>query len=180
MCAICDLDIALGVAHPLTLPVAVATRAAIEKGLLTAPPIDPPGALGSLRARTRAIEALRSVQARLERTLAQDRIAALPDFFVLIVETGTWGHFRPTPAGFDQSCRPGAPRLAADDARDRDAVVVMSEFAARHIAEGALGFEAAQAEGLIAIDADDARLARLLAAFRDAWPVSGFSRFVCA
>ncbi len=179
MCAICELDIAFAVDHPMTLPVAVATRAAIDEGRLIAAPHDPAGTLGDLRARTRAIAALKRVQDRLERTLAPDRLAALPDFFVLMIETGTWGFFRATPSGFDPNVRPEAPRLAGD-AAERDAVVVMSETAARALAEGLLRFDRAVVEGLIAVDADDARGARLREAWGAAWPELGFSQYVCA
>ncbi len=179
MCAICDLDIAFVVDHPMTLAVAVATRAAIDAGRLTAPPQDPPGTLGAVRARTRAIAALRSVQERLERTLAPERFAALPDFFVLMIETGTWGFFRATPSGFDQNIQPDAPRLTGEPA-ERDVVVVMSEATSRALAEGLLPFDRAVAEGLIAVDADDVRRASLREAWGAAWPELGFSRYVCA
>ncbi len=180
MCAICDLDIAFAVDHPMTLPVAVATRAAIEEGRLAAAPHDPAGALGALRARTRAVEALRAVQERLERTLAPEGLAALPDFFVLMIEMGTWGFFRATSSGFDPNCRPDAPRLTGDHAAERDAVVVMSEAAARALAEGLLSFDRAVMEGLIAVDADEARRGMLGEVWRAAWPQLGFSRYVCA
>jgi len=180
MCAICELDIAFAVDHPMTLPVAVATRAAIEEGRLDPAPRDPEGTLGAQRARTRAVEALRAVQERLERTIAPERLAALPEFFVLMIETATWGFFRATPSGFDPNCRPDAPRLKDDDAAERDAVVVMSEAAARSLAEGRTPFDRAVVDGLIAVDADDARRAILVEAWRAAWPELGFSRFVCA
>jgi hypothetical protein len=180
MCAICDLDIAFAVDHPMTLPVAVATRAAIEEGCLDPAPDDPAGTLGTLRARTRAVEALRAVQDRLERTLAPERLVALPDFFVLMIETRTWGFFRPTPSGFDPNCRPVAPRVAENDPADRDAAIIVSETAARGICEGRLSFDAATSQGLIAVDADADRRNTLVAAWRVAYPETGFSRFVCA
>ncbi len=180
MCAICDLDIAFAVDHPMTLSVAVATRAAIEAGRLTAAPDDPPGTLGGLRARTRAIAALKLVQNRIERTFAPDRLAALPDFFVLMIETGTWGFFRATPSGFDPNCRPDTLRVGGDDPAERDAIVVMSEAAARALAEGRLPFDRAVVEGLIAVDSDEARRAMLGEAWGAAWPELGFSRYVCA
>ena len=178
-CAICDLDIAFAVDHPMTLSVAVATRAAIQDGRLGPAPHDPAGTLGTLRARTRAVEALRAVQERLERTLAPERLLALPDFLVLMIETRTWGFFRPTPSGFDPNCRPDAPRLAENDPAGRDAAIVVSETEAKGICEGRLSFDAAESQGLIVVDADAARRDSLVAAWRVAYPETGFSRFVC-
>ena len=65
MCAICDLRIEFSVDHPMTLNVAVATRHAIDVGLL--PPTD--GHAGSsvgMPLRLDAIMSLKGVQRRLE------------------------------------------------------------------------------------------------------------------
>jgi len=179
MCAICDLDIAFAVDHPMTLPVAVATRSAIEEGRLDPAPHDSAGTLGTLRARTRGVEALRAVQERLERSLTPEKFVELPDFFVLMIETRTWGFFRATPSGFDPNCRPDAPRLAENDPAGRDAAIVLSETAAKGICAGRLSFDAAASQGLIVVDADAVRRDPLVAAWRVAYPETGFSRFVC-
>jgi hypothetical protein len=62
----------------------------------------------------------------------------------------------------------------------RDAVQVSSELAMRRIVTGHLPFERALEEKIAAIDADDARHGKLLAAWSKAYPKVGFSRFVCA
>lgn len=163
----------------MALPVAVATRRAIDAGLLVAPDAED-GAVGALEQRLKAVAALASVQKRLEQTLTQEAMAALPDFFVLVIESRTWGFFRPTPGGFDPNIRPAAPRLASEDPASRDAVVVVSEAAARPILAGELPFATAADHGLIALDADGERREALAAAWRTAYPEVGFSRFVCA
>ena len=179
MCSICDLESAVAAGHPMTPRVAAATRSAMDAGRLAHPPADAPGTLAAVRARARALAALRMVQERLERVLPPDRLVALPDFFVLLIEMGTWGFFRATPTGFDPDIRPEPPRLTGYP-RERDAVVVMSESAARALADGALPFERMVAEGLIALDADEARRVILFQAWSAAWPEAGFSRYVCA
>jgi hypothetical protein len=47
------------------------------------------------------------------------------------------------------------------------------------ICEGRLSFDAAASQGLIVVDADAARRDSLVAAWRVAYPDTGFSRFVC-
>ncbi len=179
MCAICDLDIDFGVEHPMTLSVAVATRQAIDAGLLPAPDAEE-GAVGAMKQRLNAVAAMTTVQKRLEQTLTREALLALPDFFVLVIESKTWGFFHPTPGGFDPNIRPGAPRLSADDPTKRDAVVIVSEAAARPILAGDLSFADAARRGLVVVDADEERRAALFAAWRTAYPHAGFSRFVCA
>ena len=131
MCAICDLDIAFAVDHPMTLGGRGRDAAAIEEGRLDPAPRDPEGTLGAQRARTRAVEALRAVQERLERTIAPERLAALPEFFVLMIETATWGNSSARRPRASIQLPSDAPRLKDDDAAERDAVVVMLEAAAR-------------------------------------------------
>ena len=123
----------------MTLSVAVATRQAIEAGLVAAPGRRG-GAVGIMKQRLKAVAALTAVQKRLEQTLTREAMSALPDFFVLVIESETWGFFRPTLAGFDPNIRPEAPRLTAEDPRERDAVVILSEAAARRISAGELPF----------------------------------------
>src|SRR5579884_1368049 len=123
MCTICDLRIEFGIDHPLGLSVAVETRRAIDAGLLPEPD-DLHDAVARIQLRLSAIETLKAAQQRLEWTQRQDELLALPDFFVLMVESRTWGFFRPTPNGFDPNCRPAPPNVSADDIAERDAVLV--------------------------------------------------------
>jgi hypothetical protein len=180
MCTICDLRIEFATDHPWSLAVAVRTRQAIDQGLLPEPDKPPDDALADMRMRLDAIETLQSVQRRLEQTQPLSEFLTLPDFFVLLIEGRTWGFFHPTPTGFDPRCTPGPPNVLPVDPADRDAVLVTSEIAMRRIADGRLPFDKALAEGIVAVDADDMRRGRLLAAWSKAYPVAGFSRLVCA
>lgn len=179
MCSICDLRIEFSIDHPLGLSVAVETRRAIDAGLL--PELgteDDP--LADMRLRLNAIATLKVAQQRLEQSLSQEALLGLPDFFVLMVESRTWGFFHPTPNGFDPNCSPNPPNVLAEKAVDRDAVLVGSELAMRKIVAGQLPFERALEENIIALDADERRHRSLLAAWSKAYPRVGFSRFVCA
>src|SRR5215471_17703337 len=118
MCSICDLRVEFSIDHPLGLSVAVETRRAIDTGLLPEPNVRD-GDLTGMRMRLNAIETMRAAQQRLEWTQRQDELLALPDFFVLLVESRTWGFFHPTPNGFDPNCRPTPPNVLADDIADR-------------------------------------------------------------
>jgi hypothetical protein len=179
MCTICDLRIEFSVDHPSSLSVAVETRRAIDAGLLPEPD-EQYDALAKMRLRVTAIETLRSVQQRLEQTQRPEALLALPDFFVLLVESRTWASFHPTSTGFDPNCRPAPPNISADDITERDAVLVSSELAMREITAGRLPFERALKEGLVILDADTPRHAALSSAWNRAYPKVGFSRFVCA
>jgi hypothetical protein len=101
MCAICDLRIEFGTDHPMGLSVAVATRRALDAGVITGP--------GSVWDRERAIPLVHGVQQRLERVHGPERLARLPRFFVLLVETRTWAYFQPGPGGFDSAARADPP-----------------------------------------------------------------------
>ena len=179
MCAICDLDIEFSVEHPMAFDVAVATRQAIDAGALPAPASDG-DAIDALAGRMKAIDVLTGLQRRLEQVLSREALLALPDFFVLVIENRTWGFYRPTPTGFDPNCRASAPRIFVEEAAGRDVVVLVSQVAADLILAGRLPFEDAVAQGLIVVDADEARRAALLRAWRTAYPKVGFSRFACA
>lgn len=179
MCSICDLRIEFRIDHPLSLSVAVESRRAIDAGLLPEPD-NQDGALAGIQLRMGAIEALKTAQQRLEWTQRQDELLALPDFFVLLVESRTWGFFRPTPNGFDPNCWPDPPNVSADDIAERDAVLVSSELAMGEIVSGRLPFERALEERIIALDADASRFDKLRGAWSKAYPKVGFSRFVCA
>jgi hypothetical protein len=176
MCTICELRIEFSVDHPMSLSVAVETRRAIDAGLLPEPmKSDDDSSL-----RQRAIDALRSAQQRLEQALRPEALLALPDFFVLLIESRTWGFFHPTPIGFDPNCSPAPPNVSAEDPRARDAVLVSSALAFGEIAAGRLPFDQALKERVVALDADPMRHDRLLDAWSAACPEMGFSRFVCA
>jgi hypothetical protein len=179
MCSICDLRIEFSIDHPLSLSIAVETRNAIDTGLLPEPDARD-GALAGTRLSLNAIETLKAAQKRLEQTQRREELLTLPDFFVLMVESRTWGFFHPTPNGFDPNCSPVPPNLSADDPADRDAVLISSELALRQVVSGFLPFETALEENLVALDADRARRSKLLATWSKAYPKVGFSRFVCA
>lgn len=176
MCTICDLRIDFSIDHPMSLSVAVATRRAIDAGLLPSPKVK----YGDFALRGDAIVALKSVQQRVEQVLPPNEFQALPDFFVLTIESRTWGFFHPTALGFDPNCRPDPPRLTAEDAGDRDPCVITSETALRRVLAGGLPFSEAEQQGLIVIDADDRRREALYATWHTAYPKSGFNGFFCA
>lgn len=179
MCSICDLRIEFSVDHPLSLDVAVATRRAIDAGLL--PELDElTGALADMRLRLKAIDTLKAAQQRLEQTLRLEKLLRLPDFFVLLIESRTWAFFHPTPTGFDPNCRPAPPNVGSQEEAARDAVLVASELALSELVAGRLPFEKALSERVVALDADCGRHAALLTAWRGAYPAVGFSRFICA
>jgi hypothetical protein len=167
MCSICDLRIAFGVSHPMSLSVAVATRRGIEAGVV-------PLARGWDRAG--AIALMHGVQRRLEWSLSREALAALPPFFVLLVETCTWAYFHPGPDGFDPSVQ-RAPPEAPDAAGDL--MVVAAETALASMLEGRLPFAHAANHGMLHLDAQGPGGGALQAAWSRAWPAA-FSRFVCA
>jgi hypothetical protein len=176
MCTICDLRIEFSVDHPLSLTVAVETRRAVDAGLLP----QPADSMDDGRLRLEAIDTLKAAQKRLEQILRPEELLALPDFFVLLIESHTWAFFHPARTGFDPNCRPTPPNIGSDDQAARDAVLVASELAMSEIAAGRFPFEAALQKGIVALDADMLRHAPLLNAWRGAYPEVGFSRFVCA
>jgi hypothetical protein len=159
----------------MSLSVAVATRKAIDAGLLPSPS----GRYGSFELRGEAIAALKSVQQRVEQVLPQDEFQALPDFFMLTIESRTWAFFHPTAVGFDPNCRPDPPRLTAEEAVNRDPCIITSETALRRVLAGELPFGQAEQQGLIVIDADDKRREALYATWQTAYPKGGFNGFFC-
>lgn len=172
MCSICDLRIEFGTDHPMGLSVAVATRRAIEAGAIPA--------AGADWDRQRAIPLMHGVQRRLELVHGREGIAALPRFFVLLVETRTWAFFQPGPAGFEQTTRMDPPNaFGASDAGSREAMLVVAETVLDPILAGRLPFEAAERAGLVHLDASAEAQATLRRAWSAAWPSSGYSRFVC-
>jgi hypothetical protein len=179
VCSICDLRIEFSIDHPLSLSIAVETRRAIDSGLLPEPDVENDDVNG-MKLRQNAIDSLKAAQRRLEWTQSQEDLLALPDFFMLMVESRTWGFFHATPSGFDPNCRPAPPNVSADDVKERDAVLVGSELSLREIVTGRLPFQTALEMGVIAIDADDKRFNPIRTAWIRAFPKVGLSRFVCA
>jgi hypothetical protein len=170
MCTICDLRIEFGTSHPMGLSIAVATRRGIDAALLPEPgaPWDRQGAIGLMH----------GVQQRLERVLNPAALRALPGFFVLLVETRTWAWFQPGETGFDTRARRDPPD--AFEAAPAEPMIVAAETALAPMLEGRLPFARARDDGMMLLDARDAARDMLEAAWSRSWPVSGFSRFVCA
>lgn len=168
MCTICSLTIDFAVEHPLSLAVAVATRQAIDAGLL--PETDASEEIDMARSRHQAIVLLTKIQQRLEQVLPTSRLLALPDFFVLVIESRTWGYFRATLNGFDVRANPSAPRLDFDENGVRDSIVVLSQAAAEELVRGRLPFTRAAWLGTAVVDAPDSSAALI----RNVWrsPVS--------
>lgn len=69
--------------------------------------------------RHRAIALLGALQQRLELVLSPSTLLELPNFFVLMIESRTWGYFTPTLRGFGTSASPSPPRLDADENGNR-------------------------------------------------------------
>ena len=165
MCAICSFKIDFGVGHPLALSVAVATRKAIESGLIE--PIDSAeGALSAARMRMSSVDALNLLQARIESAHSEDALLALPDFYVLLIENDTWGFFHATTDGFDPDIVPEMPDLATTEEAKRSRIVIASEAGLRAWLGGRFLVEKALRESLIMIDAPDdptVSLTRMLA-----------------
>lgn len=171
MCAICELKIEFNIGHPQALTVAVATREAMDSGALPETAVE--GALSNMKLRMAAIEALKGLQARLEASVPVGRLMALPDFYVLLIEIGTWGFFHATEAGFDPDITPEPPNVTSEKQADRDVVLVSSEAAMQAILNGALSVDAAFADHLIVLDAGDAHTQLLRSALDAAFPVEG-------
>ncbi|MCW1751149.1 hypothetical protein [Rhizobium acaciae] len=177
MCTICSLTIEFAVEHPQSLAVAVATRQAIDRGLLPEP--DTTMEIDMARSRHDAVVRLTAMQQRLEQVLSTSRLMALPNFYVLMIESRTWGYFSPTLGGFDVKANPSPPRIEPDEGGIRDSVVVMSQAAAAEISQGRLPFQHAMAEGLAIVDAPGISDEVMRSAFTTSYPVGLFSDFVC-
>lgn len=125
----------LSVAHPSSLPVAMAIASAVAAGRLQPLP-DAPPQLALLR----ATFALRSATAMLDPSAA-----GLPPVAVVLVEAHLWSR---TTSG------PGGPQFAAHVAGpgDGDVVLVTGEMALRALLAGQLSWDAALASGLVVVD----------------------------
>lgn len=166
MCAICELKLEFNVDHPLALSVAVATRNAIDAGTLPESLLD--GALSNAKMRAAAVDALQGLTARLEASKPASALLALPDFYVLLIEIGTWGFFHATGHGFDPDITPETPNVTADNQADRDIVFVTSETALRAVLDGRLSIDAAFAGDLVMLDAGVEHTTQLRAVLDDA------------
>jgi hypothetical protein len=152
MCAICNFKLDFGVSHPLALTVAVATRSAIEAGLIE--PVDTTGgALSAARMRLSAVEALNLLQARIEGAHSEEALLAIPDFYVLLIENDTLGFFHATTQGFDPDIVPEMPDVTAVDDAKRSSVIVTSEAGLRGWLDGRLAIDYALRESLFVVDA---------------------------
>lgn len=157
MCAICNFKIDFGVSHPLSLAVAVATRAAMDRGELTQQ--DMAGPLATARLKLASIDTLAQFQSAIEASFSVDALMQLPDFYVLLIEADTWGFFHATADGFDPDVIPEPPNLTSPDPQARSVVIVTSEVALREVLQGAIALRVALDAGLIAFDAPDDHVA---------------------
>jgi hypothetical protein len=177
MCAICDFKVEFDVGHPQTLTVAVATRCAIDNGILG--PISFDGPLGAVKQRLAAVESLKTLQRRMEAAIPRRELVALPDFYILFIESRTWGFFHPTENGFDPNCKPEPPRISEDANDEGDAVVVVADMTMQAILEGKLALEEAIYRRMLIVDASSPECDRLRVALDKSLPSKGFSRFTC-
>ncbi|WP_233272990.1 hypothetical protein [Paraburkholderia acidisoli] len=152
MCAICEFRIEFGIGHPLALSVAVATRKAIESGLVDEMEADN-GALSAARKRLSAVDALNRLQASIEAAHSTDDLLALPDFYVLLIENDTWGFFHATTDGFAPDIVPAMPDTTTTDDARRSNIIVTSEAALRAWLAGRFDTTHALDTGLILADA---------------------------
>lgn len=168
MCAICNFKIEFDIGHPQALSVAVATRAAIEAGMLEEQIFE--GPLGHAKLRMSAIQTLKSFQDRLEAATAPAELLSLPDFYVLLIESGTWGFFHATEQGFDPDIEPEAPNVSADSQAERDIVLVATRSALQGVVEGNLMLSEAFGRNLFILDAGSVDRQSLLPVMGKAFP----------
>lgn len=161
MCAICDFKIEFSVGHPHALAVAVATRKAIEAGLLKEPEID--GALAQARLRMTAVDTLNDLQGRIQDALSVDELLGLPDFYVLLIENDTWGFFHATENGFDPDIVPDVPDVLSDDIEARSSTIVTSQVTLRAWLDGDINTDQLNNEVLLYVDGAPARRDALIA-----------------
>ncbi|MFP3647736.1 hypothetical protein [Paraburkholderia sp. SIMBA_054] len=171
MCAICNFKIEFSVGHPLALSVAVASRKAIEAGLIGELDVDD-GPLSAARKRISAVDALNLLQAQFEVSLTTGELLALPDFYVLLIEDDTWGFFHPTMDGFDPDIVPEMPDLTTADELKRSNVVVTSQAALRAWLSGAFDIENALRDSVFVIDAPSSHHTSLVQMFVTAGSVA--------
>jgi len=163
MCAICNFKIEFGVGHPLALSVAAATRVGIESGLLDEDKAG--GVLTTARQRLAAIETLQMFQDRLETSVTIDELLDLPDFYVLLIESETWGFFHPTSEGFDPDIVPDIPDTSTEDVERRSVVVVTANVTLLALLAGSVDMQEALLDQLVVVDAPGSHSGKLCAAF---------------
>jgi hypothetical protein len=169
MCAICELKIEFNIGHPQALTVAVATREAMDTGVL--PETQAEGALSNMKLRLAAIDALKGLQDRLEAAVPTTQLMALPDFYVLLIEIGTWGFFHATETGFDPDIQPEPPDVTSENQADRDVVFVSSEATMQAIMNGKLNIDTAFDDNLLVLDASETHTKLLRSVLDRAFPV---------
>ncbi len=125
----------ISTAHAASIPVALAVRAAVDAGRMSAM-ADAPAPLALVRANG----AMRTFAVVLERG-----VAGLPPVALVLVEAHLWGRITPGSSGarFDA-------HVAGPDAGD--VVVVTGEPVLRALLDGRLGWDAALAAGLVVVD----------------------------
>ncbi|CAB3810798.1 hypothetical protein [Paraburkholderia fynbosensis] len=151
MCAICDFKIEFGVGHPQALAVAVATRKAIEAGLLRQLETEE-GALAQARLRMTAVDTLNGLQDRVQEALTVDDLLSLPDFYVLLIENETWGFFHATEDGFDPDIVPERPDVLSESVEVRSLVLVTSQVALQAWLDSEINTGQLNTESLLFID----------------------------
>ncbi|WP_027210354.1 hypothetical protein [Burkholderia sp. WSM2232] len=161
MCAICDFKIEFGVGHPQALAVAVATRRAIEAGLLRQLEIEE-GALAQARMRMTAVDTLKDLQSRVQQALTAEELQSLPDFYILLIENETWGFFHATEDGFDPDIMPEPPDVLSEDVEARSLVIVTSQVAMQAWLDTEIDTAQLQSESLLFMDGPLARRSALL------------------
>jgi hypothetical protein len=177
MCAICDFKLEFDIGHPQALTVAVATRAAIDAGTLTPEIFD--GPLGDMKLRFAATNTLKTLQRRIEAAISADALMALPDFYILLIESNDWGYFRPTETGFDSECVPDLPNVNATNQAERSIVLITTQATMQTMLGGKLSLRQAFEDRLMILDASEDHATLLDAALNAAIPAEGFSRFIC-
>ncbi len=89
---------------------------------------------------------------RIESAFPEERLA-LPDFYVLLIETDTLGFFHATDDGFDPEVVPQRPDFSTDDEPQRSNMIVTSEALVRAWLEGAVPMNAALEHSMVMVDA---------------------------
>jgi hypothetical protein len=102
----------------------------------------------------------------LEAAVPVTQLMALPDFYVLLIEIGTWGFFHATETGFDPDIQPEPPDVISENQADRDVVFVSSEATMQAIMNGKLNVDTAFDDDLLILDASETH-AKLLRSVLD-------------
>ena len=144
----CGYHVAVGgvsVVHPSSIPVAVATHAAVREGRL-APLADAPAPLALVRANG----AMRTLAMAL-----QSDTSDLPPVALVLVEAHLWGRVVP-------GAGPTSWQAHTDGPANGDVIVVTGEAALAALLAGRLRWDAAIASGLVVLDGPAEGRARVL------------------